>query len=85
MAQFEFTVTDPMGLHARPAGMIVKEAKKYAARVTLSANGKECEATRLMALMAMGIKCGTSVTVRVEGDDAQNCAAELQRFLLDNL
>lgn len=85
MKEFEYTITDEAGLHARPAGILVKEAKKYSSRITLSANGKECEATRLMSLMAMCIKCGTLVKVRVEGEDEQLCAEELKTFFENNL
>lgn len=80
MKEFEYTIKDEAGLHARPAGMLVKEAKKYACRITLSANGKECDATRLMSLMAMCIKCGTTVRITVDGEDEQKCADELRAF-----
>ena len=85
MKAFEYAITDPMGLHARPAGMLVQKAKTYASRITVSANGKTCEATRLMSLMAMCVKCGTAVQVAVEGADEDSCAAELEVFFQQNL
>ena len=85
MKEFEYKITDAAGLHARPAGMLVKKAKEYTSRITVCANGKECEATRLMALMAMCIKCGTVVRVTVEGEDEQACAAETEAFFKQNL
>lgn len=78
-------ITDEAGLHARPAGLLVRKAKNYVSKITLSANGKECEATRLMALMAMCIKCGTSVKVSIEGDDEDICAEEMKIFFEENL
>ena len=69
MTEFDYIITDPIGLHARPAGMLVKKAKNYASRVTIAANGRECDATRLMSLMAMCIRTGAAVTVRIEGPD----------------
>ena len=80
MKEFEYKITDPAGLHARPAGLLVKQAKNYSSRITVRANGKECDATRLMSLMAMCIKCGTAVKITVEGDDEETCAAELEKF-----
>lgn len=74
MVEFEFTVKDPMGLHARPAGRIVKEAAKFKSRIVLEANGKSVEATRLLALMGLRTKQGTSVKVSVEGEDEIACA-----------
>ena len=85
MKEFEYTVKVEIGLHARPAGMLVKEAKKYSSRITLFANGKESEATRLMSLMAMCIKCGTTVRVCAEGEDEELCAEELKTFFEKNL
>ena len=85
MKEFSYTVTDEIGLHARPAGALVKEAKKYSSRIVLSANGRECEATRLMALMAMCVKCGTTVRVTVTGEDEERCAKELEAFFCGNL
>lgn len=77
MREFEFTVKDPIGLHARPAGRLVKEASKFASRIVLEANGKSVEATHLLALMGMRIKSGTVVKVTVEGTDEEPCAAAL--------
>ena len=84
MQKFEYTVTDAIGIHARPAGMLVQKAKTYSSTVTVSANGKTCEATRLMALMAMCIKSGTVVSITVEGEDELVCAAELEDFFKQN-
>ena len=80
MVEFEFTVKDPVGLHARPAGRIVKEAAKYKSRIVLEANGKSVEATRLLALMGLRIKQGTSVKVSVEGEDETVCAEAFRTF-----
>lgn len=85
MMTFEVAVKDPMGLHARPAGRLVKEAAKYASRIVLEANGKSVEATRLMALMGMRIKSGTPVRVTVEGADENACAEALKVFFAENL
>ena len=84
MVEFEFTVKDPVGLHARPAGRIVKEAAKFKSRIVLEANGKSVEATRLLALMGLRIKQGASVKVSVEGEDETVCA-EAFRTHCENL
>ncbi len=85
MKEFEYVIKDPVGLHARPAGMLVQRAKCYKSRVTVFANGKQCDATRLMALMAMCVKSGTAVKVTAEGDDEQICAEEMEAFFKQNL
>ena len=65
MRTFEYVIKDEIGIHARPAGVLVKEAKKYESKIILSANGKSAEATRLMAVMSLGVKCGQTVKVEV--------------------
>ena len=75
MKEFVYTIKEPVGIHARPAGMLAKEAKACQSTVTLvDKNGKSVDATRLMALMGMGIKCGDTVTVRIEGADEDTAA-----------
>lgn len=85
MKEFKYTVKDEVGLHARPAGLLVKEAKKYSSKITVCANGKCSEATKLMAIMAMGIKQGQEVTVTIEGEDEAAAEQGLKEFFMSNL
>ncbi len=85
MKSFNYVITDEQGVHARPAGILVKEAKKYASKITISAGGKNAEATKLMAIMSMGIKKGTEIEISVEGDDEEAAAAEMEKFFKENL
>ena len=85
MKSFEYTITDPVGIHARPAGILVKEIKKYASAVTVNKGEKSVNALKLMALMGMGIKQGDTVTVNVEGPDEETAAAEIEAFFKANL
>lgn len=85
MKSFNYVIADEQGIHARPAGILVKEAKQYASKATISAGGKSADLTKLMAIMGMGIKKGTEVTVTVEGDDEDTAAAALEKFFQENL
>ena len=49
MKEFQYTIQDPMGFHARPAGALVRAAKAYASKVTISCGEKSAQLTRLMA------------------------------------
>lgn len=86
MKQFEYVITDPIGIHARPAGLLVKAAKALDSAVTIEkVGGKSAAATRLMAVMGLGVRQGDAVIVTVEGGDEEaNCAAMTQ-FFTDNL
>ena len=76
MKEFQYTVKDACGIHARPAGLLVKTVKGFASSVTLE---------KLMALMGMGVKQGETVTIKVEGDDEEAAAAAVQKFLTENV
>ena len=81
MKEFTYTITDPNGIHARPAGLLVKQLKAYKSTVTIFNGDKNVDMKKLLALMGLGVKQGDLVTVRVEGDDEEACAAELEKFL----
>lgn len=85
MKEFKYVITDPMGLHARPAGMLVMAAAPYVSRITVTAPTGTADAKRLMALMKLAVKQGMELTVTVEGADEEKAAAELQVFLQANL
>ncbi len=86
MKKFEYTINDPVGIHARPAGMLVKEAKTLGSTVTIAtADGRTATATKLMALMGLGIKQGDTVSVTIEGGDEDADAAAMEQFFKDNL
>ncbi len=85
MKSFQYIIKDPIGIHARPAGILGKKAKEYAAKITVAVNGKEAEATKLLALMSLGVKCGDEVTVRAEGTDEMVAIEELKKFFEENL
>ena len=85
MKNFSYVIKDEIGIHARPAGLLVKEAKKYASKVVIKANGKSAEATRLMAIMGMGVKCGQTVEVEVTGDDEDAAFEGMKAFFEENL
>ncbi|MCI6997232.1 MAG: HPr family phosphocarrier protein [Oliverpabstia sp.] len=85
MRTFEYTITDEVGIHARPAGLLVKEAKNYDSVIKVTKDGKSAEAKKLMALMGLGVKKGDTVTVSVEGGDEDTVAAKMEEFFRNNL
>ena len=86
MKEFTYTITDPVGIHARPAGLLVKAVKALDSAVTIAkADGKSAGGAKLMGLMGLGIKQGETVTVTVEGGSEEANAAALEKFFQDNL
>ena len=85
MKTFEYTIKDELGIHARPAGLLVKAAKAYASEVSLTKGDKTVSCTKLMALMGLGVKCGDDIVVEVSGVDEENASTELEAFFKANL
>ena len=85
MRRFEYIIKDELGIHARPAGMLVKEAKAFASEITIKKGDKEAGCTKLMALMGLGVKCGDVVTITINGDDEENAEKAIKEFLEKNL
>lgn len=85
MKTFEYTIKDELGIHARPAGLLVKEAKKYESECTITKDGKTKKLTQLMMLMSLGVKQGETVIVTAEGADEDAAIAGLKEFFEANL
>ena len=85
MKTFTYIITDEIGIHARPAGLLVKEAKKYTSKIVLSANGRSAEATKLMAIMGLGVKNGQEVEIAIEGGDEEFAFVGMKLFMEQNL
>ena len=84
MKQYVHTVKDPLGIHARPAGMLNKEARKYKSAIIVHKGEKSANVLRLMALMQLGVKCGETVKVTIEGEDEATVAPIVEEFFKAN-
>lgn len=85
MQTFNHTIADKLGIHARPAGLLVQKIKEYKSTVTIMANGKSTVVKGVLGLMTLGAKQGTELTVTVEGPDEEIAAAGLKEFLAAKL
>ncbi len=85
MVKFTFVVNDEMGLHARPAGALVKEAAKCSCKVTIRKGDKTGDAKRIFNVMGLSIKSQEEVEIIVEGEKEAEEAAALQAFIKENI
>ena len=83
--EFGFTVKDPLGIHARPAGELAKLIKKFDCRFVIEANGHIAENGSIMQLMSLGASCGSELKCRAEGREAAEAIKEVQKFLEQKL
>lgn len=86
MKQFTYTINDPLGIHARPAGQLAKLAKGYGdTTVTITKEDKTVKASQLMKLMGLTVKQGNEVTVAAEGPQEDEAIAAMEEFFKANL
>ncbi len=86
MKDFIYTIKDPLGIHARPAGMLAKLAKEYeGTTITIKKEDKEVKAVQLMKLMGLGVKQGDEVTVSADGSNEEAAISAIKEFFQENL
>ena len=86
MKQFTYTITDALGIHARPAGQLAKLAKSFAdTTATITKGDKTVKLSQLMMLMGLAVKKGQEITVTVEGAAEEEACAAIKAFLEENL
>jgi phosphocarrier protein len=85
MKEITYTIKDPLGIHARPAGLFVKKLQEFGSGVTVSRGDATCDGKKLLALMKMRVKTGETLGLRFDGPDEDAAAAAAQAFLSENL
>lgn len=85
MKEFFYKVKDETGIHARPAGLLVKAASGFGADIKLFRGEKSADAKKIFSVMSLGAKKDDEIRITVEGDDEERIAEELKRFLEENL
>ncbi len=80
----QFIVTDPVGLHARPATLLVNEASKYASDIKILVDGKEGNLKSIMGVMALAIKTDQVFEIEVSDDNEVEAIEGLTKVILDS-
>ena len=85
MKKFSYIVSDELGIHARPAGMLVKEASKFRSNIKIVKGSQEVDAKRIFGVMGLGVKKGDEICICVEGPDEEEVIVAIAEFLKINL
>ncbi len=85
MKEFKYVITDPEGIHARPAGEFVKAAKEFASDVKIAKDGKQVDAKKIFGVMSLAAKQGQEVVITIEGADEDKAAAALEEFMKNKM
>ena len=85
MKEFSYVITDSEGIHARPAGLLVKEAAKFQSDIKLKKGRKKSRCKKIFGVMGLAVKCGEEIVMTAEGADEAEAIAAIETFLKENL
>lgn len=85
MKEFKYVITDEAGIHARPAGLLVKEAAKFQSDIKIKKGEKEVDAKRLFGIMGLAAKKGDEIVMTADGADEAEAIVAIEEFLKANL
>ncbi len=85
MKRFDYVIQDESGIHARPAGLLVRVAQKYSSDIRIHDGARSADLKRIFAVMGLGIKKGDSITILVSGEDEVPATQALEEFIRVNL
>lgn len=85
MKEFSYIITDKDGIHARPAGLLVKTASGFSSEITITKGDKKADAKRIFSVMSLGVKQNESIIINISGEDEDQAANTIETFLKENL
>ena len=86
MKEIKYIIKDEMGIHARPAGELVKVAVQFSeCQITIKKDTKTADAKRIMGIMGLGVKAGQEIVVTAEGEKEDEAIVAIEKFLQENL
>lgn len=85
MKEFTYVIKDEIGIHARPAGNLVKVVKDTKSNVTIECKGKKADAKKIFSLLSLAAKCNDEIKVIIDGEDEEKVEKDLVKYLSENL
>ncbi len=85
MKEFSYTIKDVVGIHARPAGMLVKTAAQFKAAIEIRCNDKVADAKKIFSVMSLGAKYDDEIHITANGDDEDEAIAAMETFVKENI
>lgn len=83
-AEKKFTVSNKLGLHARPAALFVQTANRFNCEVTVRKGRQKVNGKSIMGIMTLAVQQGASIIVRTEGPEAAEAMTEISRLIESN-
>ena len=85
MKEFNYIIKDAQGIHARPAGLLVKKASTFQSAISISKDGKSADSKKIFGIMGLGVRQGDEITIKISGEDEHEAFTAVQEFIEENL
>lgn len=85
MKEITYKIKDEVGIHARPAGLLVKKSSAFSSDIMIEKGDKVVDAKKIFGVMSLSAKCGDEIKITIRGADEEQAAQELSKFLAENL
>ncbi len=82
--KFEYTITDELGIHARPAGALIQYVKNFDSKVTITLKDKTVDASSIISLMTLQAKTDDTIVVEAIGADEKEAIEDIKSFMEEN-
>lgn len=79
--QKEIVISNPLGIHSRPSGEIMKKAKTYPCMITLTKGDREVNAKSIVSILTLELQCGDRVFLKTEGVREEEALREIGDLL----
>ncbi len=85
MKEITYKIKDEVGIHARPAGLLVKKASEFSSEILIEKGEKSVDAKKIFGVMSLGAKCGDEIKLTINGIDEEQATEEMSKFLAENI
>ncbi len=85
MKELSYVIKDEIGIHARPAGNLVKLIKDAKSKITIECRGKTADAKKIFSILSLAVKCNDKIRIKVDGEDEEEISEKLIKYLNENL
>lgn len=85
MKEFKYVIQDAQGIHARPAGILVKAAGEFKSDIRLDKGGRQGDLKRIFGVMGLCVKKGDEIRVTAEGEDETEAIEKMEALFKENL
>lgn len=84
MQQEDITITNSVGLHARPASLFVQTSNKFTSEIQVEYQEKKANAKSILQILSLGVKQGERISIKIDGDDELQALTTLRKLIAED-